>query len=210
VRKAVSGMTLSLALAASIAGFAASSASAASAAEAGDDAIHDQLRALKTTMERALNERDVATLLDNVDPDVVFSTMNGDEVHGREGVRAYFAKMLDGPGKVVESVTTKFEPGGLSILRGGDTAIAYGTTDDHYRLVGGKSFDIQARWTSTMVLADGRWRVASFHYSANVFDNPILTAQRRLILGVAAAVAAVAALAGFWLGRRPKRTASPR
>ena len=67
-------------------------------------------------MQAALNRRDLDTLLDNLTDDVVFTTMNGDRVQGKEAVRAYYGKMLGGSGAVVKSIDAHFEADALSHL----------------------------------------------------------------------------------------------
>lgn len=170
--------------------------------------IHNDLRAIKAAMEKGLNERNVEGLLEHVTENVLFTTMNGDVARGKNGIRDYFKTMMEGPGKIVDKVTTRFEPDDLSLLFGDDTAIAFGKSDDRYELTTGQAFDIQARWTATMVRQDGRWLIAAFHYSANVFDNPILNGQRKLLtqvgLGGAAVVFVLAFLFGRAIGRRSK------
>jgi|GEM_PF-437251 len=175
------------------------------------DQIHDELRAVQAAMEQALNTRDLDAILAYVTDDVLFTTMNGDVVRGPEAIRAYFAKMMEGEERVVDAIQADFQPAALSILYGGDLAIAYGTTDDHYRLTSGATFDIQALWSCTLLRQsgglrqDGGWKIASFHYSTNMFDNPVLSAQRRLLLGGAVVAAVVFGLLGFFLGRREGR-----
>src|SRR4051812_23927316 len=99
-----------------------------------DEAVHNALRQLKATMTKALNERDVDTIVANVTPEIIFTTMNGDAVHGRDGIRAYFNKMMNAPGHVVKSITTSFEADALTTLYGGDTGVVYGSSHDHYEL----------------------------------------------------------------------------
>jgi uncharacterized protein (TIGR02246 family) len=181
--------------------------SAPVAAEPDAESLHQGLRRLKQVMEKAMNEGDIDTIIANVDEQVVFTTMNGDVARGRDAIRQYFQTMMQGPNKVVESVTTKFEPDSLSILHRSDMAIAYGHSNDQYVLANGQKFAINGRWSGTFLRTGDDWRVASFHYSANVFDNPILLEQRKWLLIIAAACAAVAALLGFLLGRRSKRAA---
>lgn len=170
-----------------------------------DEAVHNALRELKATMSKALNERDLDTLVANVDPNVVFTTMNGDVCRGPEEIRAYFDKMMNGPGRVVKNVTVSFEADALTTLHGGDTGIAYGSSKDHYELMDGQTFDVKGRWSCTMVRSGDRWLIASFHYSANLFDNPILAKVKSLIsrIGVAAAIGGL--LVGFLLGRMTAR-----
>lgn len=164
--------------------------------------LHNGLRLLKNTMEEALNKGDIDAILENVDERVVFTTMNDDVVRGKQGVRVYFERMMLGPDRVVEKITSKFEVDDLSILHGNNTAIAFGHTEDQYTLAGGNTIDIKARWSATMFLKKGKWVVGSFHYSTNMFDNPILDAQRNIFLWIIFAVLLVALALGFFLGRR--------
>jgi len=182
---------------------AAAPATADAAAPASDDAAkHAGLRKLKDTMEEALNKRDLDALVANVDENVVFTTMNGDVVRGRQGIRDYFARMMEGPDKVVDTITSDFEPDDLSLFYGNDVAVAFGSSKDHYVLTDGRKLDIAGRWTATLVNKEGRWLVAAFHYSTNVFDNPILNTQRKYLLLGGAGGAVLLALAGWFLGRR--------
>jgi len=171
-------------------------------APANDEAVHQALRQLKATMSKALNDRDLETIVANVTPDVVFTTMNGDVCKGKEAIRAYFDKMLNGPGHVVKDVKVAFEADALTTLYGGDTGVAYGSSNDHYELVGGQTFDIKGRWSCTMVRDGDRWLIASFHYSANVFDNPVLAKVRKLGFGTAMVLLPLGLLVGFVIGKR--------
>jgi uncharacterized protein (TIGR02246 family) len=177
------------------------STTASTTALAEVEKIHNELRALKSTMERALNDMDINAIVANVTDDVIFTTMNGDVARGPAGIRKYFETMMKGQNPRVLKVVSKFEVEDLSNLYGSNFAVAFGSSKDHYQLAGGDSFDVAARWSGTMVRRDGRWLIANFHYSTNMFDNPILDAQRRYIIGGAAAVAAVLALLAFWMGR---------
>ncbi len=172
-----------------------------------DAATHNALRQLKATMEKALNERDLDTIVANVDPNVVFTTMNGDVCRGPEQIRAYFEKMLTAPGHIVKDVKVSFDVDALTTLYGGDTGVALGSSKDHYELTNGDTFDIQGRWTCTMVRNGDRWVIAAFHYSANVFENPILDRYRKAMwtVGIAAAIAGL--ILGLILGRLFKKRA---
>jgi uncharacterized protein (TIGR02246 family) len=178
-----------------------------------DQATHQELRQLKATMEKALNTRDLNALVANVAPNVVFTTMNGDVCVGAEAIRQYFHKMLTAPGHIVKDVRVSFEVDALTTLYGADTGIAYGSSRDHYELTNGEQFDINGRWTCTMVRQGDRWVIASFHYSANIFENPVLNRVKGLVLeaGIAAAVlgAVLGGLVGWLIGRRRKSVTPP-
>lgn len=170
-----------------------------------DEAAHNELRQLKTTMEKALNARDLDAIVANVDPNVVFTTMNGDVCRGPQQIRAYFEKMLTAPGHIVKDVKVSFEVDQLTTLYGGDTGVAYGSSKDHYELTDGQTFDISGRWTCTMVKSGDRWVIAAFHYSANVFSNPIVDRYKAAIWQAGIAAAVLALIVGFVLGRLLRR-----
>lgn len=171
--------------------------------------LHQELRALKTKMENAINAMDVDTIVANVADDIVFTTMNGDVVHGRAEVKKYFETMMKGDKPRVIKVQTKFEVDDIANLYGNNFAVAFGTSKDHYVLAGGDIFDVQARWSSTMVRKNTQWQVANFHYSTNMFDNPVLEAQRNIGLKIGGGIAVILAFAAFWLGRiRGKKLAA--
>lgn len=169
-----------------------------------EEALHQALRDLRDTMQQALNQRDVDELLNHVTDDVVFTTMNGDRVVGKENLRRYYHDMMDGSAAVVKSVVSKFEVEALSHLYGTDTAVAFGHSQDRYELTGGQAWTVTPQWSMTLVWQDGQWLIANFHYSVNMFDNPILNTQRQWLLGGGLVAALLAGGLGFWLGRRRK------
>jgi len=180
--------------------FAANNAMASSGSVSAED-MHNGLRALKSTMENALNQRDIDTILQNIDENVVFTTMNGDVVRGKKQVKEYFVKMMTGPDRVIETVTSKFEADDLSILHEGNIAVAFGHSDDSYTLTSGENFLVKARWSGTMQLRKDGWKIISFHYSTNMFDNPILDVQRQVMIWITVGASAIAAIVFFLLGR---------
>lgn len=167
-----------------------------------DAQLHDELRKVRDEMETALNARDLEGLMKHLDERVVFSTMNGDVVTGHQGVRDYFTKMLSGPGSRVKSVKAHFEATELSRLYGATLATSFGTTADHYELVDGMAFDMKAQWSTTLQRGpDGTWKILTFHYSANVFDNAVRDLELGMLKKVGAGIAVAALLLGVVLGR---------
>jgi len=177
----------------------------AAAPEPTDEELHNGLRALRTEMERALNQRDLDALLENVDQNVVFTPMNGEVVRGSAGVRAYYERMLIGPDAVLKTITTTFEADDLSILHDRSTAVAFGHSSGHYELNDGSTFDVDAVWVTTILRRHGRWRIVAFSYSTNMFDNPILDAQRKYMLIGGGVGMVLVGLLAFFIGRRTAR-----
>ncbi|QDE90717.1 DUF4440 domain-containing protein [Myxococcus xanthus] len=169
-----------------------------------DAAPHDALRVLKQEMEDALNAQDIDRLLSHLHPEVSFTTMNNDVRVGKESIRAYYDEMMRGPNRVVDRIQAKFEVDDLTRLYG-DTGIARGSSRDHYVLTDGTDMVIDGRWTCTLVREGDRWRIAAFHYSTNVFDNPLLTRVKHLALAGATVIGLGALVAGAAIGRRLRR-----
>jgi uncharacterized protein (TIGR02246 family) len=170
-----------------------------------DAAVHDELRALQAAMEEALNKRDLDGMLAHVDESVAFTAMNAETGYGKQHIRNYFDRMMNGPDRIVENIKVDFVPDQLATFYGPDVAVSAGNAASHYELTNGMKFDIDARWTGTLVRKDGRWLVGAFHYSANVFKNPILEQQRKYLLMAGGGLALVLAVIAFFIGRRSGR-----
>jgi ketosteroid isomerase-like protein len=158
---------------------------------------HEELRALRDGLIRATNDSNVDALLGLLHPNVVVTWQNAEVSRGREGVRAYLARMMSGPNPIVARFQTNPTVDELTILHGGDTGIAFGSSSDRFELTDGKSFDLNGRWSATMVREDGRWLVASFHASTNLFDNPVLKMATKYAVWAGVGGLVVGALLGL-------------
>jgi hypothetical protein len=173
--------------------------------------MHNELRKLKAEVEVAMNKGDIDGVLKYAHKDVVFTSLNAGGGKGHAKVREYHDKLMKGPGRTVESVNVTFTPDELSLLygngggSGSDTAVSWGSSLGKYQLVGGTQYDVNARWTSTLVRENDRWLIASFHMSANMFDNPVLSAATKALYWVIGIAALIALILGWFLGRRRAR-----
>ena len=172
-----------------------------------EDPAHNELRALKRGAEEAFNKGDIDGLLSNyVHKDVIVTWQNAEVNHGHDAVKGFYNRMMVGPNRVVESVTTNIGVDELSHLYGANTATALGNMEQHFKLRDGLEFDLPSRWTATLVREDGRWEIAAFHVSANIFDNGVLhTALRRTAYWVGGIAGVVGLLIGIVIGRFSKR-----
>jgi ketosteroid isomerase-like protein len=175
-----------------------------------DEALHNELRALKDRAVAAVNKRDPDALMKELDPNIAFTAMNNEVVHGITEAKAYYQKMLVGAARIVEDMSLTAEPDRLAdIYENGSVAVATGTSTAHFKLAAGPEFDVPLRWSATLRRADGKWAIAGMHFSANMFDNPMLSALERSIKWVAVVTGVVALIVGFllgwWLRRRPAK-----
>jgi len=180
---------------------------ASSQAPSKDEAVHNELRALRDGMLDAISKGDIDRQLTYLHPNVVVTWENAEVSRGREGVRAYLNRMLSGPNKAVAGYSVDLTADELTILYGGDTGVSFGKAIEHFKLASGSDFDNPARWSATLVKEGDKWLVAGLHASSNLFDNPLLAIQRK-ITWVAAGVCLLAGLVlGFLIGRIRKRAA---
>ena len=131
-----------------------------------------------------------------LDPDVVVTWQNGEVSRKPDGVKAYYDRMMKGPQRVVDTLTIDPTVEELTHLYG-DTGVAFGSSKDHYKLADGKDFDLLSHWTATVVKKDGKWKIAAFHASANMFDNAVL---RLAVFRVSSWTGGIALVAGIVVG----------
>lgn len=137
-------------------------------------------------IEAALNARDLAGALKHLDDEVVITYYDATVTRGPDEAAAYYKRMMEGAGAVLTEYSTKATVGAPAVFHG-DTAIAYGTTNDSYVLARGLEFDLEGHWSTTLQKQDGQWVVVALHFSSNLFDNPLLNSANRLnrIFGIA-------------------------
>ena len=171
-----------------------------------NEATHDALRALRDGLLDAMSKGDIERELTYFHPNAVITWHNAEVSRGRDGIRKYMARMLEGPDKVLESFKADVKVDELTILYGGDAGIAFGSAVEHFEMTNGRTFDLPARWSATMVKDGGKWLIASLHASDNLFDNPLLAMARKMAWWVGGAGLLIGLGAGYLLGRR-RRTA---
>lgn len=162
-----------------------------------------QLRVLLDAMEAGISKLDIEALLKLTQPDVVITWQNAEVSRGHAQVRAYYDRMMKGGAPIVRKFSTKATLGGPAVFYG-DSAVAYGTNVDSYELAEGLAFTLNANWSTTIVKADGQWKVAALHFSTNLFDNALLDAAKRFTW-YAAGGALLLGLALGWLVLRMRR-----
>jgi ketosteroid isomerase-like protein len=170
-------------------------------------ALHDELRALKDRAVAAVNKRDPDALMKELSPKVAFTAMNNEVVHGIDEAKAYYQKMLVGAARIVEDMSLTAEADRPADIYGNGTfAVATGTSTAHFKLTAGPEFDVPLRWSATLQRENGKWAILGMHFSANIFDNPLLSGLERMLKWAVAGAAVIAILIGFfvgwWLGRR--------
>jgi ketosteroid isomerase-like protein len=173
------------------------------------DGMHNELRNMRDEMMAAFQARDIDALLKHLHPNVVVTWQNAEVSRGRDGVRQFYQKMMEGEVSRVKNVTADLVVDELSIIFGDDTAIAFGTLNENFELRSGLSFNLANRWTATAVREQGQWQLVAFQVSTNMFENGL---QDRLLQwnaiksgGIALPVGVVVGLAIASVLRRRKQ-----
>ena len=170
------------------------------------ETLHSELRALRERAVAAVNKRDPDALMKELHPDIVFTAMDTEVVHGIPRAQAYYQKMFVGAAKLIEDFSLTLEPDAPAALyENGKVALSRGSSNAHFKLATGTEFDVPLRWSATLLRANDKWAIANLQFTANMFDNPMLGFLKSTTKWVALGVGIVALLVGFFLGRWSRR-----
>ncbi len=148
-----------------------------------------QLQQLRDSLDDAYNKGDVDRMLTYLHPDVLIVFPDGEVLHGREALRGYYDRMLNGAEPIVSKYTANPVVDGRQIR--GEVDLSWGRMNDHYVLTNGFEFGLDSRFTATLLQSPdgppetGGWMIRSFHSSTDTFDNPVLkhVAKKSFIYG---------------------------
>jgi ketosteroid isomerase-like protein len=171
--------------------------------------IHNELRALKDRAVEAVNNRNKDALLREISPNISFTSMNNDAIHGLDKLQAYYDQMLASPSRIIKAMTLKVDADALSQLYADNRiAVATGQADTHFEMAGGATFDWPLRWTATLTNTDGKWSIVALHFSGNAIDNPLMSAATSFGRWIAGGTGIAGLAIGFFIGwRRRQNTA---
>jgi ketosteroid isomerase-like protein len=135
---------------------------------------------VRDALTKAVEDGDIEAQLAHASDDVVTTWQNNEVARGPDGLRDFLKQMDSGGERVFQGYKTKPTADDRATIYGGDTAIATGTSVPHYKYLG-MEFDLENRWTATLVKEDDEWKIAAYHVSANVVNNPLLSAAKRAL-----------------------------
>ncbi len=142
-------------------------------------ADRESLRAVLDDMVKALNEHDFDGAAKHLHEQGVITYYNAEVTVGHEQSREYFNRMLKESKAIVKEYRLKGDVSAPAIFHG-NTAIAYGVTEEYFKLTEGLEFTLTGHWSATIQRLDGTWKITNLHFSANLFDNPLLNAATQL------------------------------
>ena len=158
-------------------------ASTAHGATEPDHEIHNDLRGLLRNVEQAIETHQYDELEQYFDPALRITTINQEFISKRPQIKEYFNKWF-GAGRYLKNLKMQLTPDDLTELYCNKTiGIVRGSGKENYTLSDGRHFDMDTRWTATVIKnSDGKWRILSLHIGTNFLDNPIYNDTKRVIL----------------------------
>lgn len=175
-------------------------------------AAHRELTAFRVGIQEAFNRAgasrnlaDMNALLEYADPDILFTDMTGESLRGRPALLEYFRRELLDEGRSLERMHSEFAADHLAILLAPDMAVSRGSGRGTFLFVNGNELAVDTRWTATLVKRGGVWKLAAFHFSPPLFDNPVVRAYKGWIYKGAAIAGVLALVIGTLIGRATRR-----
>jgi len=172
-----------------------------------EEADRETLRGMLAQVEQSINDRDLSKITDFFLNKSVVVFQNKTVLTGPDELQGFFDKMLGSSSSVLEDISSTAAIAAPASFYGPDTATAHGTLTDTYTFRGGSEMVLESVWTTTVVRQEEKWRIASLHFSANVFDNPVIDNTKRFILWAAVGGLVVGLLLTWLVMRRRKRVA---
>ena len=176
-------------------------------AQEADHEIHEELRAVLTTVQNAVNSGNYDAMLPVISDSVRATTITQEVMSNRAEVSAYFRKWF-GAGGFLKKLDMHLNADALTELSPDKTwGLVRGSGIENYTLADGRQYPMKTRWTAVLIKeADGKWRLRAIHIGTNFLDNPILDDAKRAVVryaSIAGVVGLVAGLLiGFLVGRR--------
>lgn len=159
-------------------------------------------------VQKAINDQDIEGILAQMRPDCTVTWWNAEISRGHDEIRAYYRRMVKDDGRYISKYTTQAKLGAHArfLGEGGDVAVADGSMEDEFFPIIRGPFKLNSRWSATVAKSGGQWKIANLHLSSNVFTNTLIAELTRAIWITGSLCVVIGGLAGWFIGRRRKRS----
>jgi len=171
------------------------------AAQESDEAIHEELRALLTGIETAVNSEAYGDIAQYFHDTAHITTLNQEVISSSSEIEPYFDFWF-GEGGYLKTLRMELEADALTEFYADKTfGVVRGSGQEDYVLSDERFFPMKTRWTATVSKnADGQWRILTLHMATDFLDNPILSMAENSAKYFAAGGAVVGLLLGMIFG----------
>lgn len=174
-----------------------------------DHAIHEELRALLTGIETAINTEQYGDLKQYFHEKLYITTITQEVMLSHDDIAPYFEGHF-GEGGRLEKLDMRLNADALTDFYADKTmGIVLGSGEEDYLLADGRFFAMKTRWTATVAIdTDGKWRILALHIGTDFMDNPVIVAVEEAVktymIRGAIGGAIVGLILGVLFGRRRK------
>ncbi len=173
---------------------------ATTGADDDQEAIHDELRALHKVLVKAVLDKDFDEQLKHATDDIIVTWQHGVVLRGKDSFQKFVKESQASGSEIFQGYKQPPTPTGKTVLYGDNFGIAYGTSIGKYKLLGDE-FELPNYWTATLVKQNGQWKIAGYHISANVVDNPLMDIVKGWLYWVGGGGLIFGILIGFILSK---------
>jgi len=169
---------------------------------------HEELSALRETAKSAINNRtfkDLRPII--VKENFSIITVDGQKITSWEDFAKYWNGLFENKEFGLKSIEVNPVADGQTQFLADGVGVCQGTSEDKYTFLKGEVRTMPERWTAICVKEDGKWKIARFVFSANVLDNPVISAiknEMQLTAWMAGIIGLIAGGLGMWLFTRKK------
>jgi hypothetical protein len=170
-------------------------------AQESDEAIHEELRALLSGIETAVNSESYGDLAQYFHDAAHITTINQEVISSSDEIEPYFDFWFGEDG-YLKTLRMSLEADALTEFYADKTfGVVRGSGQEDYVLSDERFFPMETRWTATVSKDDdGRWRILTLHIGTNFLDNPILSMAENSAKYFGAGGAVVGLLLGLFFG----------
>lgn len=144
--------------------------------ETNDQVIHNELRALLTGLETAVNSEKYDDLAQYFHKNMRVTMSNQEVLSSYEDIGKFF-NFWFGKDGFLKRVEMKLTADTLTELYANKTiGIVRGLGEENTYLSDSRFFPMKTRWSATVIKDDdGKWRILSLHLGVDFLNNPVLS-----------------------------------
>ena len=167
---------------------------------------HEALRNLRKQVTSALNSDNFSQIESFLVKNFTLTTVDNHKFTNLQDFKVYWQGLFNGKSAVLKSIEIDPHADALTQFLSPDIGIVYGTSDDIYHFTDGDIRKMTTRWTGVVKRESTGWKLVALQFSANLLDNPVLTAAKIMAYWYAGAGVVIGFIVGIliMLGLRRK------
>lgn len=162
----------------------------------GSNADHEALRELMKECTNAMNQGKFDQLKPYLDEQFTIITVDNSKLSSLASFQDYWDKIFKGDKPLLTKLTIKPEADDKTYFITDDIGVVHGISNERYHFTDGDVRKMSTRWTAVVHKEDDQWKLMKIHFSANILDNPVLSALKAQMFKVAV----IGVCVGFVLG----------